>query len=148
KAKAIAILRAAFDNSDGQGLQRFKQDLTNGMPVGASPAERDRYIFLQAATWPDIIRDEAHPLHGEVHKGEWHYINYPFVPPGDSIATPMDPVPTPLGMDPKDVVSAIRQCARDVKTPALSKRIRAARLCFLLHTVGDIHQPLHAAAMF
>ena len=150
RARAVQILKDAFQGPDS--LERFEQDLTAGMPSGASPGERDHYIFLKAATWPDILRDgphsdHPHPLHGEFHKGGWHFIDLPFAPPGDGVAPP-PPVPTPPGMDPQDAISAIRLCIADVKAPGTSKRIRAARLCFLLHMVGDIHQPLHAAAMF
>src|SRR5262249_44178194 len=42
----------------------------------------------------------------------------------------------------------IRLCTADLKGADTPKRVRAARLCFLLHMYGDIHQPLHAAAMF
>src|SRR5262245_3905844 len=75
RAKAIAILRAAFDNSTGQGLAQFEQDLTQGMPAHASEADKERWIFLKAATWPDLIRagSPTHPLTAEFHKGEWHY---------------------------------------------------------------------------
>src|SRR5262245_21216716 len=58
KAKAVAIRKAAFDDPDGAGLKRFQQDLTSGMPHHLSPADQDRYLFVRAATWPDMIRDE------------------------------------------------------------------------------------------
>jgi hypothetical protein len=147
KLRAVKILKAAF--ADGpEGLAQFQQDLTSGLPAGASAADRDHYLFIKAATWPDIIRDEKHPLHDEFHKPNWHFINLPYAPPGDGAKLPPAPVPTPPGMEPKDIISAIRLCAADVKAPGTSKRLRAARLCFLLHTYGDIHQPLHATVMF
>jgi hypothetical protein len=148
RAKALAILKAAFDNTSGQGLAQFEADLTQGLPATATAAEKDRSIFLRAAIWPDIIRDEGHPCHKEFHKPLWHFINLPFVVPGDTIAKPADPVPTPPGMEPRDVLSAITLCISDVKAAGTTPRVRAARLCFLLHTVGDIHQPLHASALF
>jgi hypothetical protein len=123
------------------------------MPAHASAADQDRWIFIKAATWPDMIRPATppqpdHPLTAEFHKGDWHFINLPYKPPGDTITLPPNPVPTPAGMEPKDVISAIALCSADVKATGTSKRLRAARLCFLLHTVGDVHQPLHASAMF
>jgi hypothetical protein len=148
RAKALAILTAAFADPDGEGLKRFKEDLTAGLPADASAADRDHSIILRAAIWPDVIRDPTHPLHLEFHKPLWHFINYPFVPVGDSLPLPPDPVPTAAGQEPQDVISAIGKCIADVRAPTTSKRNRAAQLCFLLHTVGDIHQPLHAAAMF
>jgi hypothetical protein len=147
RARVVQILKDAFA-AGPDGLAEFERDLTRGLPAGASANDRDHYIFLIAATWPDIIRDEAHPLHSEFHKPDWHFINLPYAPPGDTVKLPPDPVPTPPGMEPKDIISAIRLCTADVKAADTSKRVRAARLCFLLHMYGDIHQPLHAAIMF
>lgn len=147
RAKAVQVLKAAFA-AGADGLHQFEMDLTTGAPAGASPDDLDHYIFIKAATWPDIIREETHPLHHEFHESSWHFINLPFVPHGDTITPPQTPVPTPAGMEPKDIISALRLCSGEFKSPATSKRVRAARLCFLLHMVGDIHQPLHASAMF
>jgi hypothetical protein len=152
RARAVQILKDAFV-AGPEGLERFEEDLTAGLPNGASAADRDHYIFIRAATWPDMLRDgpdsdRPHPLHGEFHKPDWHFINLPYAPPGDAVTLPAAPVPTPAGVEPKDIISAIRLCAADVKAPGTSKRVRAARLCFLLHTYGDLHQPLHAAALF
>lgn len=147
RARAVQILKDAFAPGPA-GLTRFEADLTVGLPKGSSVADHDHHLFVKAATWPDVIRDKKHPLFKEFHESRWHFINFPFAPPGDAIKLPKAPTPTPPGMDPRDVIAAIRKCAADVKNPATSKRDRAARLCFLLHTVGDIHQPLHASAMF
>src|SRR5262249_13208602 len=123
RAKAIAILKAAFDNSSGTGLAQFQEDLTKGTPATASAADRDRIIFLKAATWPDIIRKEDHPLHAEFHKRLWHFINIPFVPAGDTVTAPPIPTPTPPGMEPQDVISAINLCVNDVKAAGTPTRL-------------------------
>src|SRR5205807_3132992 len=35
--------------------------------------DQDRWIFLQASIWPDLIRSAP-----KFHKGTWHYIDIPF----------------------------------------------------------------------
>jgi hypothetical protein len=39
--------------------------------------DRDRYLFMLAARWPDDVRRNA-----EYHRGPWHYVNFPFKPAG------------------------------------------------------------------
>src|SRR5690349_12368814 len=35
---------------------RFRQDFVDAMPPGLSDADRARWIFARAATWPDVAR--------------------------------------------------------------------------------------------
>jgi hypothetical protein len=142
QAKVVAILKAAFDLPE---LPRFRQDLTAGMSPDLSPNDQDLYVVVKAATWPDIIRDELHPCHKKFHKPLWHYTNLPYVAPGDPTPLPPSPVPAPLGQEPKEILAALQLCLNDVKAKDTPAHLRAARLCFLLHLVGDIHQPLHCA---
>ena len=54
---------------------RFEEDFQGEMPQAVRNAAsdvQDRWIFSQAAVWPDIAR--SHP---EYHHGTWHYINEP-----------------------------------------------------------------------
>ena len=41
-------------------------------------ADRDMVLFMQAARWPDDTRIR----NKEYHRGQWHYINWPFKPDG------------------------------------------------------------------
>src|SRR3954462_305675 len=42
---------------------RYQQDLCVGLPEGASADEAAKHAFLVAATWPDLVRGQAHPMH-------------------------------------------------------------------------------------
>src|SRR4051794_37102754 len=42
-----------------------------------SEEDKDVYLFMLAARWPDDVRDTD-----EYHHGNWHFINLPYVPPG------------------------------------------------------------------
>lgn len=53
-------------------------------------------------------------------------------------------VPTRDCRDEVCVVGAIQRYARKLGDPALSRMERAEALKFLVHFVGDVHQPLHA----
>jgi hypothetical protein len=57
----------------------YNEYLSAKQPKGFSA---DEWVFLRAATWPDWVRTHHK---AEYHHGPWHYINYPFVPPGSSV---------------------------------------------------------------
>ncbi len=105
----------------------------------------DCYLFMRAATWPDIIRDTKNPLHTE-HRGPWHYINIPIIA-GDARAPSIDADWKP-GDEPENVVQAIPRALSELGSPALSAERRAIALCWALHLIEDLHQPLHAGTLF
>ena len=58
----------------------FDRDFNRKMPpaVRDGPkADQDRWVFAQAATWPDIVRSRSHPGHEQHHHATWHYVNEP-----------------------------------------------------------------------
>lgn len=129
---------------------RYAEDLLSGMPGGHPRPEE--WAFMTAATWPDMIRSQAHPLNRRWHRGEWHYINIPFIQPGDDPAT-MRPQPAGVmqwdaSADPTNVVQALQLAAARVQSSHTPADERAIMLCWYLHLAGDIHQPLHASTRF
>ena len=87
--------------------------------------------MVQASTWADEIRPKRPDT------APWHFVDIPIQSNG------YDP-----GRDcPADdcVVGQIDRDARIVADRQLAAPIRAEALRFLIHFVGDLHQPLHAA---
>jgi hypothetical protein len=100
------------------------------------------------ATWPDDLKQAARgkgPLvndpeaikfnHDFPKNGSWHFVNLPL---GMQIYADNGPF-----SDRNDIVHAINGCISILEgkvTPNFSKR---QALRFLVHLVGDIHQPLH-----
>ena len=116
-------------------------------------AKRDMYIFMRAAYWADMIRDKSNEMNGE-NRPTWHYIDFPFVlegTPGEDEGGPNLPEPptewTP-GTDPITLPQAIEMCLHDAKEAGTAAEARAIRLCWLLHLIGDMHQPLHSTSMY
>jgi hypothetical protein len=132
--KAIAILTGLPDSDD----------LTRSMP--SSFADANLYIFMRAATWPDMVRSDNHPLHKSEHRSNWHYINYPIELDGARGVPVIDR--WSLGSQPTNVVQALGYVQRELTVPTTRPERRAADLCWILHLIGDMHQPLHAAAMY
>lgn len=88
--------------------------------------------FLGAATWPDDIRNDRRyhdsdtPPASARHK-DWHYVD--LAPDGSVRDGQLD--------------RQIGELARDLHSPSLPAEDKAIALAWLIHLVGDIHQPLH-----
>lgn len=88
--------------------------------------------LADASTWADDYRTR-HP-----ETGPWHFIDIPRGARKGPIA-PYCPPAT------RCVVSALQEQLRTLKNPKSSAAARADALRFIIHFVGDIHQPLHDA---
>lgn len=112
--------------------------LTQNRPSGLTPEE---WAFVRAATWPDFVRGMEH--RAEFHRSRWHFINIPFVPPGEAehLTGPKFVTPIP------NVIFSIAEC-RDVLSESYPAPARKAiHLAWLEHLVGDVHQPLHCVTL-
>lgn len=92
------------------------------------------YVFMRASTWPDEIRRRGN----EYDHPQWHYIDYPLKAP----AFPVEPGPAPTD----DVLYGISQCEKILSDPNALPKERAVYLSWLIHLVGDLHQPLHCCS--
>jgi len=128
RARAIAILRAApFDS----GLR--------GSVHGHLTSTQQMQLFVFAATWPDVVRDTTESLRMErYHHPTRHYVDTFWRQDTD-----FGPV-LPSTLAPEG------DLLRD--TPRLQRWLtggnadqKALALAWLMHLVGDIHQPLHAS---
>ena len=125
-ARVVAILR-----QHPQYESRWKPQLT-----GMSEQDQERLLFMLAARWPDDIRGDSafdHPM--------WHYIDYPYKPPGQP---PSVPAPPP---DKENMVAAFQRNVAVVQSAAPDAE-KAVALCWIFHLLGDSHQPLHAVSLF
>lgn len=84
----------------------------------------------EAAGWPDRVRDMP-----EYHHQSWHYINIPLF---------LDPPERDVEVT-GDILPALNRATRTLKDKHASANDKAIALAWLVHLVGDIHQPLHAA---
>jgi len=101
-----------------------------------SAQDQERYLFMLAARWPDDIRGDSafdHPM--------WHYIDYPYKPPGQPPAVPAPPP------DKENLVAAFQRNVAVVQSAAPDAE-KAVALCWIFHLLGDSHQPLHAVSLF
>jgi hypothetical protein len=100
-------------------------------PVNVTAQSKD---IVQASHWADDVRD----LDGFAFSGDLHFIDMPFSP---------DHTPLPKNLPkPNNVVKALNTYAAILKDKKQTDAKRAEALRFIIHFVGDIHQPLHAVS--
>ena len=108
--------------------------------------------IASASTWADRYRDSDRHGSQERYRGtrEWHFVDIEIDDPDLSRACFERP-PLPAGLlasrGPAHacIVDKIDQFAAELADPATDAEERLIALKFLLHLVGDLHQPLHAA---
>jgi hypothetical protein len=93
------------------------------------------YVFMRASTWPDEIRRK----HNKFDYPHWHYINYPLVPPQFQF----EDGPSPSD----DILYGIKQCEKFLSDTEAPAEERAIYLSWLIHLIGDLHQPLHCSSL-
>ena len=86
----------------------------------------------QVASWPDCLRAMGDRFS---YTAPWHYQNV-------NVCQPFDPASA--CRDGNCVSAQVERHARLLKDRTLPVRERLASLAFLIHFVGDMHQPLHA----
>ncbi len=103
-----------------------KAEMERLLAIDSLPASR---TFVTAAAWADDLKTL------DVHAyDDWHYLDVPFSPDG----TPLPPMEKT-----NNVEWAMRQCMTTLKSAKAPDAEKARMLRFLLHFVGDAHQPLH-----
>lgn len=124
------------------------------IPAGTSADDRDFMLFMIASVWADDIKGEPQYSDDGTDDGNtpdgasssqnvgysdhlrhkyWHFIDTPFSP--DQTQLPAVPVPNA-----QTQIVAFRA----VLGSSQPDELKSYDLVWLLHLVGDIHQPLHA----
>jgi hypothetical protein len=129
----------------------YRRYLTADVPSGMA---EDEWAFLMGSIWSDWVRPARPGREQETFKGpeitrynrgEWHWINIPWVPPDER--KKIDPTTLPVH-EPPSAYSGFAEVTKQLESPETSAEDRAVALTWLEHIVGDIHQPLHAITMW
>ncbi len=95
------------------------------------------------ATWADAWRNSGHR-----ETAPWHFVDIELAAPSLSSACFGFPAPaTPVSAGPAQdcVVDKVREFSAELAAPATARPERILALKYLLHFVGDLHQPLHSS---
>lgn len=153
----MAIAALAFDRltpaarAQAADLLRRNPDYSEWIK-NVEPGARERVAFMRAATWADAIRSDPsyrdsdrrppHDASGYGYREKrlhrtWHYINTPLSADGTAVRAAAEP----------NLHTQLVRLRAGLRAPRSADE-RSFSLVWLLHLVGDAHQPLHAAARF
>jgi hypothetical protein len=123
--------------------------------AGVPAASREAVAFLRAATWADAIKrangyvnDSDHPTGAAARQNVgyadklqhryWHFIDLPIAADGTKPEQPTTP----------NAETQIAVFRATLASPTAPDALKSYDLVWLLHLVGDVHQPLHCASRF
>lgn len=123
----------------------------NTWVVGVPAAQRGLRAFLMAAIWPDSLRSNAKYVDDKCPSPDsdkgfadlrkhryWHFVDIGFSTDGTAVQEPCAP----------NALVKIAEFQDALGNSAVEDDLQAYDLTWLIHLVGDIHQPLHATARF
>ena len=153
-----AIAEAAQTRLDEKAQAALARILVGGHSTTLPPGK-----LAIASTWPDELRGLKGPDvpfgwdNDDVEEGKrfnaahatngrWHFVNLPLAAPGYPKATDAGTVLSRFA-SPDDVVHAINRAIAVLESPTPPANFsRAQAVRWVVHLVGDIHQPFHVTA--
>lgn len=143
---------------------RYRQDFLEQMPasiVRSNTDDRFNWLLGQAAFWPDIARGLPETERVKYNRASWHYIDGTWLRGQANIqgntyigVAPFDDINGQSAQTIRNGASADNvMTALDYNTALLANaqtpgEQRAVALCWVLHLVADIHQPLHVGSLY
>jgi hypothetical protein len=140
RARVDSLLRAHPD------FVRLSEGVDAATPSGI------REVFLRASIWADRIRSDARFYRENVRSPqptpllpgfpsmerheEWHYLTRSFSTDGSPTISLAEP----------NAASVMPDLADAMADPARPAALRAYNLVWIIHIVGDLHQPLHGTS--
>ena len=143
---------------------RYQQDFVGQMPTELADAPPERqlgWLLGQAAYWPDIARGFNDSEREKYSRPDWHYIDGAWLRDSanvqGNIYVNRPPAPEIRGADGSaiiserdadNVVTALDYNTRVLADDEAEPAQRAVALCWVLHLIGGIHQPLHSGSLY
>ena len=139
KFSAIAILftmstsALAWGQDGHRIIGQIAKERVSGRTAAAIEQILGEEDLAEASTWADEERSNPATF-WQTEAGPYHYVTVP-------IGTTLDAVESP---DEGDGLTALRRFTQTVRSADAPPDEKALALRFIVHIVGDLHQPLHA----
>lgn len=114
-------------------------------------ANRDEWLVMQASIWPDWIKGGSKEIRTKYNRSNWHYTNIPIRMLDGASEAQKAKIEKNIADTTKDrghILTMIPNAMAGLKDPKSTPEEQAVHLCWILHLIGDLHQPLHAATCF
>lgn len=141
---------------------RFTEDFLDVMPANVMVGDEEtkgRWLLGQAGVWPDLTRGLDEEAQIRYNHPNWHWIDGAWIRGSaeqGNVYVGAEPMPSIHGeaqgavkdaADVSNIVLAIEYNQELLQDSLSSPEEKAVALCWLLHLIGDIHQPLHSGAL-
>jgi len=141
---------------------RFTQDFLDVMPANvmvSSEETKARWLLGQAGVWPDLTRGLDEEAQIRYNRPKWHWIDGAWIRGSaeqGNVYVGAELMPSIHGetlgpiedqSDVSNIVLAIEYNQKVLQDRLSAPEAKAVALCWLLHLIGDIHQPLHSGAL-
>lgn len=141
---------------------RFTEDFLDVMPANVmvgDEATRARWLFGQAGIWPDLTRGLDEEAQIRYNRPDWHWIDGAWIRGNaeqGNVYVGADSLPSLHGetqgpvedaTDVDNIVLAIEYNQAILQDRLSTPAEKAVALCWLVHLIADIHQPLHSGAL-
>src|SRR5690606_32769491 len=141
---------------------RFATDFIGAMPVDIQRADdnnKQRWLFAQAAVWPDMARNFRGADELRYHHPDWHWIDGTWVRDEatrqGNLYVGTSPKPA---LQARPAASILRRSHAENIVTAMDWALlelgrqgntadKAIALSWMAHLIGDIHQPLHSGSL-
>jgi hypothetical protein len=121
------------------------------------------WAFCKAATWADWVRgprdpgmsqEQSREIAQKFNKPVWHYIDLPFIHPDDTGKFNVEEIRKQMlepeldeKGEPRHVLAALAYNTKILKDTRAGEADRSVAMTWIMHLVGDLHQPLHATGL-
>lgn len=130
---------------------RYQEDLLRHLPANIQGTKKqEKWAFVNASVWPDQIANKSARLKKRFHHPTWHYINIPIFLENQKLSIKENlsfRVHDPAYLH-FNIVQALQYNAKQLQNQNITAQERAIAVSWILHLIGDIHQPLHAASLY
>ena len=132
RAESVRLMLQAPHDSDLPGLWSLEI---------SEPESRARGFFVRAANWADLVKDRGLPdRQARYDRFDWHFVNWFWRP------TPQGPLYLESRRRFGQLLHQLERLQQSVVASKRPPRARGLDVAWIVHLVGDVHQPLHASA--
>ncbi|PCH58980.1 MAG: hypothetical protein COC19_07955, partial [SAR86 cluster bacterium] len=144
---------------------RFDEDFTAAMPRQVAQLNKQNqipWLLGQAAIWPDLVRSLKGEMRDSYHRPNWHYIDGAWLRGAariqGNVYLGIEPLADIEGRSANQVIDRINSVdnivlALDYNSWLFSDtnssvQEQAIALCWVMHLIADIHNPVHSGSLF